>query len=467
MTPLRTSHVYYYAAVVTLSVAVAAVVGYGLIRREMLAANDFFLDVESKEMLSRLVSLAPAANAGEVDRALREHAEDDSAVFYFNVHSPDGKELFRSQNLRDSELPVLPAGQSKRTFDLNGFGLMRVAQFQTTAGPMEIAISLRNFRRVNESFYLVMLAGLPVIALFSILVGMRLRRSTLKPVRMIEITASHINASNLNKRVPVPHGDGEMAGLARLLNQMFDRLENSFKQIKRFTADTSHELMTPLTVIRLHAERMRNEAVLPERVRQSLDEQLQQVAHLSETLEKLMVLTKADSSVLPLDPKFSSTSEFILNFSEDAQLLAEDKERRFAVVRNDLGEAIFDHGWIRQVLLNLLSNALHFSPPHGLITLYSKCDDQHWTVEVWDEGPGVPSDRFCELFQRFSQVNNSPKPRSGSGLGLAICKSIVELHHGTIAARNRTDRSGFVVSFSLPIELQLLQPDQQCAVQET
>lgn len=455
MTPLRASHVYYYAAIVTFSVAVAATVGYGLIRRQMLGANDFFLDVESKEMLSRLVSLAPKAKAAEVDRALREHAEDDSAVFYFNVHSTDGKELFRSHNLKDSELPILPAGQTKRTFDLNGFGLMRVAQFQTPAGQMEIAISLRNFRRVNESFFLVMLGGLPMIALLSVLVGMRLRRSTLEPVRMMKVTASHINASNLNERVPVPRGDGEMAGLARLLNQMFDRLENSFKQVKRFTADTSHELMTPLTVIRLHAERMRNDVELPERVRQSLDEQLQEVAHLSETLEKLMVLTKADSSVLPLDFKSFSTSEFILNFGEDAQLLAEDKERRFTLVRNDAAKATFDHGWIRQVLLNFLSNALRFSPLHGVITLYSKCEDQHWAVEIWDEGPGVPSNRLGELFQRFSQINTSPQPRSGSGLGLAICKSIVELHHGTITARNRTDRSGFVVGFSLPLKSQV------------
>lgn len=451
MTPLRTSHVYYYAAIVTLSVAAAATVGYGLIRREMLAANDFFLNVESKEMLSRLVDTSAKATPDDVNHALRQHAEDDSVVFYFNVHSADGKELFRSHNLKGNELPMLPVGQTKRTLELDGFGLMRVAQFDTPVGPMEIAISLKNFRRVNESFFLVMLGGLPMIALFSILVGMRLRRSTLKPVLMMQATASHINASNLSERVPVPRGDGEMAGLARLLNQMFDRLENSFKQIKRFTADTSHELMTPLSVIRLHAERMRNEPASPEHVRQSLDEQLQEVAHLTETLEKLMVLTKADSSVLPLDFKSSSTSDFILNFAEDTQLLAEDKERRFAVVRNDAAEASFDHGWIRQVLLNLFSNALRFSPPHGVISLHSKCENGQWTVEVWDEGTGVPSDRIGELFQRFSQINPSSQPRSGSGLGLAICKSIVELHHGTITSRNRTDRSGFVVAFSLPL----------------
>ena len=451
MTPLRTSHVFFYATVVTLSVALAATMGYLFIRREMLAANDFFLDVESKEMLSRLAGIQPDATPGELDLALRGHAEDDTAVFYFAVHRPDDQMLFRSHNLLTNDLPMLPAGTGKRTLGVGSFGLMRVAEYPTPAGPLQIAMSLRNFRSVNERFDLVMAMGLPLIAILSTLVGLRLRRSTLKPVRLMQDAASHINANNLNQRLPVPRGDGDMAGLARLLNQMFDRLENSFKQIKRFTADTSHELMTPLSVIRLHMEKMRNEPGLPEHIRHSLDEQLQEVAHLTETLEKLMVLTKADSSVLPLNLKLSSTADLIANFAEDAQLLAESKERWFAVGRNDPAEATFDHGWIRQVLFNLLSNALRFSPAEGTITLHSKCEENQWTVEVWDEGPGVPPNRLGELFQRFTQINSSQQPRTGSGLGLAICKSIVELHHGTIAARNRTDRGGFVVGFALPL----------------
>jgi signal transduction histidine kinase len=454
MTPLRTSHVYYYAAIVTLSVALAATVGYALIRKEMLAANDFFLDVESKEMLSRLAQVTARSTPAEVDQALRQHAEDDSAVFYFQVHKPDGRIIFQSHNLGVRALPAPLSNPPKTTAEVPGFGLMRIAEYPFADGDLQIAISLKNFRSVNARFFLVMLGGLPVIALFSIAVGMRLRRSTLKPVLMMQAAASHINASNLSERIPVPRGDGDMAGLARLLNAMFDRLENSFRQIKRFTADTSHELMTPLSIIRLHVEKMRNEPNLPGRIRQSLDEQLQVVAHLTETLEKLMVLTKADSSVLPLNLKTVATAEFISSFAEDALLLAESKDRRFVVGGNEPAEVSFDHGWIRQVLFNLLSNALRFSPPKGTITLHSRCADNQWTVEVWDEGPGVPPDRLGDLFQRFSQIHSSQQPRTGSGLGLAICKSIVELHHGSIGARNRTDRTGFVAGFSLPVHRQ-------------
>ena len=450
---LRTSHVAYYTLIVTVSVALAATVGYALIRREMLAANDFFLDVESKEMLAHIGHITTNSSPAELEQALREHAEDDSAVFFFQVHTPTGKVIFRSHNLGDSSLPTPAEAPDKTLTDQAGFGLMRMAEYPTPSGHLQIAISLQNFRRVNERFLLVMVVGLPLIALASLAVGLGLRRSTLKPVRLMQAAAGHINASNLNERIPVPRGDGEMAGLARLLNQMFDRLENSFKQIKRFTADTSHELMTPLAIIRLHTEKMRNEPNLPERLSQSLDEQLQEITHLTETLEKLMVLTKADASVLPLTLKSTATAVFIENFAEDAQLLAESQDRQFIVGRNAPAEASFDQGWIRQVLFNLLANALRFSPPQGIITLHSECDGDQWMLEVWDEGPGVPPDRLGELFQRFTQINSGHPTRTGSGLGLAICKSIVELHHGAITARNRTDRTGFVVSFALPVRL--------------
>ncbi|HEX5397799.1 MAG TPA: ATP-binding protein, partial [Verrucomicrobiae bacterium] len=200
----------------------------------------------------------------------------------------------------------------------------------------------------------------------------------------------------------------------------------------------------------LHAERMRNQPELPESVCRSLDEQLEEVTHLTETLEKLKVLTKADASALQLKLEPIPANEFIASFAEDAQLLAESKDCRFVVGRNECLEARFDRGWIRQVLLNFLSNALRFSPPQGAITLISSRRENQWSVEVQDEGPGVPPERIGELFQRFTQLHVS-EPRSGSGLGLAICKSIIELHHGKISAHNRTDRTGFAVSFTIPI----------------
>ncbi len=210
--------------------------------------------------------------------------------------------------------------------------------------------------------------------------------------------------------------------------------------------------MTPLSIIRLHAERLLNDSELPAKSRYSADELLQEALHLTETLERLMVLTKADATTLPLKLKPGSTREFMSQIAEDAQLLAESRGLKLILARNEDVLAVFDQGWIRQVLFNLLSNALRFSPPGGTITFVSTATAANWNVEVMDEGEGVPSDRLKDIFERFVQIAPRSEPGSGSGLGLAICTSIIQLHKGQICARNRTDHSGLAVAYSLPLK---------------
>jgi signal transduction histidine kinase len=268
---------------------------------------------------------------------------------------------------------------------------------------------------------------------------------------LIQATAQRITANNLSERIPVPAGGGEMAALVRFLNEMIDRLEKSFKHAKRFTADVSHELMTPLSVIRLHTERLLNDPELPAKHRHSVEEQLQETLFLTEIIERLLLLAKADASVLVLKPQSSIVDAFMAQFAEDARLLAEDRGLKLVLAQGDGGVVVFDQGWIRQVLFNLLSNALRFSPPGATITIYSKCADGYWNVEVQDEGPGVPPERVEDIFGRFVQITARSGPGSGAGLGLAICKSIIDMHRGRISARLQTEKSGLVVTFSLPL----------------
>jgi signal transduction histidine kinase len=452
MIPLRTSHVVFYAAVVTLTVTLAVGFGFWLIRRQMLTGNDFLLDAESKEILARIAHIDPPINAEKVEAALKEHTELDEKLFYFQVHEPGGKVIYHSPNLGTEAFTELPGGLDKRTLDLPPLGLLRVAEYNTPTVHVQIAMSLRNFQSVSNSFVRAFLAGVVLIALLSIGFGMALRHSTLRPVHLMQAAARRISASNLSERIVVPPGGGEMADLARMLNQMIDRLEKSFNHVKRFTADTSHELMTPLSIIRLHSERLLNDPELPAKYHHPVEEQLQETLHLVDTLERLLMLAKADSSVLPLKLQSISTGDFMGQFAEDAQLLAESRGLRLRVAQNDSGVAVFDQGWMRQTLFNLLSNALRFSPPQGTITFYSKRSDGEWGVEVWDEGKGVPPARLNDIFERFVQITPRSEPGSGAGLGLAICKSIVELHKGRIWACNRMDRSGLVVAFSLPLD---------------
>ena len=451
MMPLRTSHVVFYAALVTLMVALAVGFGFWLIRRQMLTGNDFLLDAESKEILARVAHIDPPINAEKLEAALKEHTELDEALFYFQVHEPGGKVIYHSPNLGTEALTELSGGLDKRTLDLPPLGLLRLAEYDTPTVHVQIAMSLGNFQSVSSSFVRAFLAGVVLIALLSVGFGMALRHATLRPVQMMQAAAQRISASNLSERIVVPPGGGEMADLARMLNQMIDRLEKSFNHVKRFTADTSHELMTPLSIIRLHSERLLNDPELPAKYHHAVEEQLQETLHLADTLERLLMLAKADSNVLPLTRQSVSTGDFMRQFTEDAELLAESRGLRLRMARNDSGVAIFDQGWIRQALFNLLSNALRFSPPQGTITFFSTCTNGEWSVEVWDEGKGVPPDRLNDIFERFVQITPRSEPHSGAGLGLAICKSIVELHKGRIMVCNRTDRNGLIVAFSLPL----------------
>lgn len=447
---LRPSHVVFYAAVVTLTVTLAVGSGFWFIRRQMLAGNDFLLDAESKEALARIEKVEPPMDAAKLEAVLKEHTTLDEGLFYFQVHEPAGRVIYQSPNLGAKSLTDLTGGLDKRTLNLPPLGLLRVAEYHTPTIHLQLAMSLENFKSVNDSFVRVFLLGVPLIGLLCIWFGMALRRSTLRPLLLIQTTARRIGASNLSERIPVPADGGEMSALARLLNEMIDRLEKSFNHVKRFTADTSHELMTPLSVIRLHAEKLLNDPELPSKHRHSVEELQQETLHLSETLERLLTLAKADSTVLPIRLQPVAIQEFMQQFGEDAQLLAESRHLKASLVVNEPGVIHFDRGWIRQVLFNLLSNALRFSPPAGTIQISSRCEQGNWIVEISDEGPGVPPDRLGDIFERFVQITPRSEPGHGSGLGLAICKSIVELHKGRIDARNRSDRSGLSVTFCLP-----------------
>ena len=448
---IRTTHIAFYSSVVTLTVAVVMGFGFWFIHQQMVAGNDFLLNAESEEIIPRLTDIPSPLTHDKIAAALREHTTVDEPMFYFQVHEPAGKVIFQSANLGAHSLADLTGGPDKRTIKIPPLGLLRVAEYHTPRVHLQIAMSLRNFRSVNVTFEHVFLIAIPLIAALSVAFGVSLRNSTLRPVRLMQATAQRISVNNLSERIPVPRGRHEMAALARLLNNMIDRLEKSFNHVQRFTADMSHELMTPLSVIRLHAEKLLNDPDLPAKYRNAVEEQLQETLFLTETLERLLMLAKADSTVLPLKLLPVNTQEYVRQFAEDAQLLAESREMKTVVTHNDPGTTWFDQNWIRQVLFNLLSNALKFSPPNGTITIDSKLTDDHWVLEVADEGPGVPEHELNHIFERFYQVTPSSGSGSGAGLGLAICKSIVELHKGRISASNRKDRSGLRVAFSLPL----------------
>jgi signal transduction histidine kinase len=307
-----------------------------------------------------------------------------------------------------------------------------------------------------SSYYLkagLLVSG--VAAALSIFFGHRLSRLALDPIQRIQRTAEGINADNLSARIPTDSGNDEITALAHLLNRMFDRLEVSFNRLWRFAGDASHELKTPLSIMRLQSEKLLLQGNLPPSQQEIIQQQLESINRLSSVIEKLLFLAKSEVRGIRPNLKSQNTADFIQHFCEDAQILCQDQSISLEVLRNESLPGIFDATLLRQVLLNLLSNALRVTPTGGSITIASWRDDGCWKVKMEDTGPGSPVPDLQRIFEPFIRVRQAGEPVShgdvGTGLGLAICRSVIEIHEGSIRAENRQPGPGLRVSFELPV----------------
>src|ERR1700736_6686475 len=244
-------------------------------------------------------------------------------------------------------------------------------------------------RDVMSGYRKVFLALLVMMLIVSIAIGYALSELMLRPVGAIQATANRIRSDNLNERIPVGDVKDEISRLARFLNQMFDRLEHSFSEIRRFTADASHELKTPLSLVRLHAERLLVNGNLEPGQRESVHVQLEELARVNRIIDELLFLSRADAQAITVDLKEQGPAAFLQVFAQDASALAEHHGRRFTYTHEGEGTVAFEEKRMRQVLLNLLANALNASPAQGIIKLRSEVSDGVWRVSIEDEGPGL------------------------------------------------------------------------------
>jgi len=174
------------------------------------------------------------------------------------------------------------------------------------------------------------------------------------------------------------------------------------------------------------------------------------VARLTQIIDELLFLSRADANAVKLDLKAQDPNALVQSFAQDASVLAEHHGRRFACDHHGEGSVAFDSKWMRQVLLNLLTNAIHVSPADGLISVQSELSAGKWRVSVEDQGPGLTVEQRQRMFERFVRIVQPGKEYPGSGLGLAICRSIVTLHGGQISAAPGLGGKGLRVITEIP-----------------
>jgi signal transduction histidine kinase len=299
-----------------------------------------------------------------------------------------------------------------------------------------------------------MLLIAPIVLAGSVFLGYWLANTSVQPLLgIIDELEAIGDGRSLHRRLAVPMSDDEMSRLAITINGMLARLEQSFSSLRRFTADASHELKTPLMVLRAGVERGLTHPKTPRDVLQSLDETLDQINQMTEMVDNLLTLARADEGRAPLALEESDLREVVSDVSETAGMLGEDAQ---VTVKTEMPahpvRLPVDRHRIRELLLNLVTNAIKYTPPGGQVGLSLAEDDEAVTLVVSDSGIGIAAGDLPHIFDRFWRADPARSRtgvRPGTGLGLAITKWIAEAHGGSISVQSRPGR-GSIFTVRLP-----------------
>jgi len=289
-----------------------------------------------------------------------------------------------------------------------------------------------NYRRTLNTLALIILLIMPVSVVLSLLVGYLIAGRVLAPIRSITAKAREIGAENLSARLPVSVESNEFSNLATVFNQTFERLEDSFERLRRFTSDASHELRTPLTAIRSIGETALQQQTVSPECRETIGSMLEETDRLVQTVESLLLLSRTDGNALQKQPV--EIGDLLDDVVEFLTVLAEDRQQQIIFERNTSLTIPADPCMLRRAFLNLVDNAIKYSPEQSHITIrFYRTPDQETVIDVLDHGPGIPAPEKERIFDRFYRLDNGrSRDKGGTGLGLSITKAALEAHGGTI-----------------------------------
>lgn len=397
--------------------------------------------------------------AGEITEA---YAPELSGRF-IRVTRRDGAVLYQSGDTRD---PVIDASEVSRPgFHNNVAGfrseshagshdlLLYTQPFQSSSGTdylIETGSSVAPIEHVLSSLRRIVLLIAPFILIVGAFGGQMLMRLPLQPLVALSERAEYIGTSKLGERLPVPETHDEMERLALSLNRMIERLEDALSHNRRFSADVSHELRTPLTIMRGELEQVLLESDLQFSVRDAVASALEEISRMAKIVESLLAIARLDSGVDAIDPKPTDISTLCQWVMDQLHLLADEKEIRMRIQTTPI-IVLIDTARMKQVLVNLLDNAIKYTSPGGGVELTSYLLEKMAIIEVSDTGIGISSADLPHVFDRFFRADKDrSRVSGGTGLGLSIVKAICNAHGGSVTLRSE-EGVGTVVRIELPL----------------
>jgi heavy metal sensor kinase len=385
------------------------------------------------------------------DRFIRVTRADGTLV-YLSAPPKDG-------SFDPAEVPVFPPRpetESCRKLKLAGGKTLLIAalNFKSAGNPdyrVEFGELLDPVEAMLNRLFLQLAWGLPLAIVIIAGGGYVLVRRALAPVEQVTRAAERITQHNLSERLPAAGTGDELERLSLALNRMITRLDDAFQNSKRIVADASHDLRTPLTILRGELENFVEDTRLDAEMRGRAGSMLEEVVHLGKIVEQLFTLSRLDAGEAQTEWTRFDLAELAQTAAEQMNLLAVDKGISLAC---DARPPVLVNGnqvRLKQVVVNLLDNAIKYTPEQGVIQLRVHGVNGHAVLEVKDNGIGIPPDALPHIFERFYRVDQARSADSESaGLGLSIVKSICAAHGAEVEAHS-TAGSGSCFRVKLPL----------------
>ncbi len=409
------------------------------------------------ETVQRLVASTEPRGAPAIASELRDLADLWANGAVFEVADAAGHWLYRPDPFLH-ENPALPSasGRDAEFYTTNlDFNQYRVALARVQAGEkvfeIHAAVPTEPFDQALDRFRLIEKEILPLLVLVASLLGYWLSGKSLAPVDRIIRSAEQIGVESLSQRLEVPEPRDELRRLTETLNAMLGRIEASFRRITQFTADASHDLRTPVAVMRTTAEiALRRPRTAPE-YRAALARILQTSVETSDLLESLLTLARADAGAAGLEMHPLDLNLHLRKAQEQGAVLAADKSLGFTLRTPETPVWIrADAIAIHRLLLILIDNAVKYTPPGGLCEIALTQNQDHAHIAVKDTGIGIPEGELDSIFERFRRADRArSRETPGAGLGLAIARWIAQMHGGAITAESKVG-CGSVFHVRLP-----------------
>jgi len=397
------------------------------------------------EIVQRVLALSAKKGTLKVQRELGELAELWASGAIFQVAQQDGSWIFRSPRFMVPQSPLpIPSSESVSFLTTNlDSQQYRIAQkrvlidhqlFQISA-----AVPTEPFDQALDRFRLIEKRSLPLLVILASLLGYWLSGRALAPVNQIIESTEQIGLHNLSKRLEVPKATDELQRLTTTLNAMLERIEGSVKRVRQFTANASHDLRTPLSLIRTHAELALRRTRTETEYRESLTRILTVSEETTQLIEALLTLARADAGAAQMHFAVLDLTPVLQTIGEKVSVLAHCKGLSFSTELSDA--AIYvrgDSATLERLLFAILENALKYTPPGGFVQLRSNIAATQAVIEVADTGVGISPEDLPRIFDRFYRADQArSRAVSGAGLGLAIARWIAEMHDGRIEVESQ------------------------------